>query len=35
MSAAVDYYRKLGVRSSINAVGAGTAVGGVRPAEGR
>ena len=31
MSEAVDYYKKLGVRSSINAVGAGTAVGGSGP----
>ena len=31
MSTAVDYYKKLGVRSSINAVGAGTAVGGSGP----
>jgi len=30
-AAGVDYYRKLGVRSSINAVGAGTAVGGSGP----
>ena len=31
MTTGVDYYRKLGVRSSINAVGAGTAVGGSGP----
>ncbi len=31
MSTGVDYYKKLGVRSSINAVGAGTAVGGSGP----
>ncbi len=30
-AAGVDYYRKLGVRSSINAVGAGTVVGGSGP----